>query len=163
MKHICTAIIVLLIGMGSAIAQPKTLPHFVLPDPGGTQHAASTLVAKSGMVLVVTAPTYHAGDAQKGWDNVLVATMPKGGSLVFIEDMSVSDWKSVARADMKKDWKPGVPPLLLLDEKGYVRSELGVGADATVVLVYNKKGALVFTDRGGPSMASAKAIWGKLK
>ena len=111
----------------------------------------------------MTAPTLHDKGAQEGWSKYLPASMPKGGVLIFIEDMSVSDWKSVARKDMKKEWKPGVPPILLLDEKGNVRKMLGVARDTTVVLVYNKKGQLTYTDRGGPSAASAKTIWSKAK
>ncbi|MFH1829588.1 MAG: hypothetical protein ABH871_02260 [Pseudomonadota bacterium] len=146
-----------------AYGQPKQLPGFILPDPDGTKHASSTLV-KNGMVLVVTAPTLHDKGAQEGWDKYLVDTMPKSGPiLIFIEDMSVSAWKNIAQKDMKKDWKPGVPPLLLLDEAGSVRKSLGVGRDATAVLVYDKSGTLVYTDKESPSLASAKTIWSKLQ
>lgn len=148
----------------SAHAQPKKLFNFTLDDPRGTPHSASTLLKQGGMVLVVTAPTYHDKTAQEGWDKYLVETMPHGkGILVFIEDMSASDWKGIARKDMKKDWQPGVPPLLLIDEKGTVRTSLGVGRDETAVMVYDKTGSLLYTERGSPSAAKAKLMWSKLQ
>jgi hypothetical protein len=162
MKKQIFIIAVLILASVSAWAQPKALLNFTLPDPDGGMHNSKTL-AKNGMVLVVTAPTLHDKGAQEGWSTCLPGAMPKGGMLVFIEDMSVSAWKSVARNDMRKDWKPGVPPMLLLDESGGVRKELGVAADATVVLVYDKSGSLVYSYSGGPSAAAAATIWSKVK
>lgn len=159
-KLILFALAIIFISV-SAQAASKA-PNVALLDPDGGSHNVAALL-KEGGVLVMTAPTLHDKAAQEGWSNFLPASMPKGGVLIFIEDMSVSDWKSVARKDMKKDWKPGVPPVLLLDEKGNVRTMLGVARDATVVFVYNKKGELTYTDKGGPSAASAKAIWSKVK
>jgi len=147
----------------SAYAQPKKLPHFSLSDPRGNVHSSGTLI-EHGMVLVVTAPTYHDKAAQEGWDDYLVKTMPKGkGALVFIEDMSASDWKGIARKDMKKDWQPEVPPLLLIDEKGDVRKSLGVDRDQTSVMVYDRNGSLLYSEKGAPSESKAALIWSKLR
>ena len=161
MKKLILIVLVSVLIPASALAASKA-PGVTLLDPDGGAHNVRALLNKGG-VLVMTAPTLHDKGAQEGWSKYLPASMPKGGMLIFIEDMSVSDWKSVARKDMKKDWKPGVPPMLLLDEKGNVRKMLGVARDTTVVFVYNKKGQLVYTDRGGPTAASARIIWSKVK
>ncbi|MBT3181047.1 MAG: hypothetical protein HN337_00905 [Deltaproteobacteria bacterium] len=141
----------------------KMLPTFSLKDPNGVAHSSKSIVSK-GMVLVVTAPTMKQSGAQKGWDKLLEETMPKGGAkLVFLEDMQPSAFKGTAKKEMKKDYKEGGPTLLLIDETGKVREELGVDKNATAVLAYNKDGELVHTCKSGPSKAEAEVLWSKVK
>ncbi len=80
----------------------------------------------------------------------------------MLEDMSVSDFKEVARKDMKKDWA-GPPPILLIDKTGAIRRSFGVGPDETVVLVYNKSGNLVYSSSGPASVSTAKKAWQNYK
>jgi hypothetical protein len=159
-KRIGIAIVILL-AAATAIAA-SGVPKIVLKDPDGGSHNLASLLAKGG-VLVMTAPTLRDESSQEGWSKYLPEAMPKGGMLIFVEDMSVSDWKDEARKDMKKDWQPGVPPLLLLDETGSVRKALSTERNDTAIYVFNKKGKLVYTDKGDPSAAAAKQIWGKVK
>jgi len=57
--------------------------------------------------------------------DLLPAAQPKGkGRLVFLEDMTASSFKDTAKKQMRKEFKEGVPPLLLLDEDGHVRTAL---------------------------------------
>lgn len=161
MRNLILIVLALLIVPLSALAASSP-PNVTLLDPDGGAHNVKTLLKKGG-VLVMTAPTLHEKSAQEGWSKYLPDAMPKGGMLIFIEDMSVSDWKDTARKDMKKDWKPGVPPMLLLDEKGSVRNMLGVAKDRTAVFVYDKKGKLTYSCYCGPSATLAKTIWGKIK
>lgn len=161
MKRSILIALALIIVPTVALAAAKP-PNVTLLDPDGGSHNVGGLLKKGG-VLVMTAPTLHEKGMQEGWSKYLPNTMPKGAMLIFIEDMSVSAWKGIARKDMKKEWKPGVPPMLLLDEKGNVRKILGEARDTTGVFVYNKKGELTYTFKGGPSAAQAKAIWGKVK
>lgn len=161
MKKIVLLVMALLVVPVFALAAAKA-PNVTLLDPDGGSHNIAGLL-KNGGVLVMTAPTLHEKSAQEGWSKYLPDTMPKGGMLIFVEDMSVSDWKKTARNDMRKEWKPGVPPMLLLDEKGSVRSMLGEARDTTGVFVYGKGGALTYTYKGGSSAAAAKTIWTKVK
>jgi len=92
-------------------------------------------------VLVVTAPTYHTEKAQRAWGDLLPAAQPKGkGRLVFLEDMTASSFKDTAKKQMRKEFKEGVPPLLLLDEDGHVRTALGVPKDETWILAFAAAG-----------------------
>ncbi|MFA4972634.1 MAG: hypothetical protein WC683_08470 [bacterium] len=161
MKIFVLTALALIIFPAAALAAAEA-PDVTLPDPDGGMHNVASLL-KGGGVLVMTAPTLPEKGVQEGWSKCLPDAMPKGGMLIFIEDMSVSAWKSIAENDMRKDWKPGVPPMLLLDEKGGVRNVLGEARDATGVFVYGKGGGLVYTYRGGPSAGAAKTIWGKVK
>jgi len=161
MKRLILIAMALMIMPAVALAGTKP-PNVTLLDPDGGSHNVGGLL-KNGGVLVMTAPTLHDKGAQEGWSKYLPDAMPKGAMLIFIEDMSVSAWKGIARKDMKKDWKPGVPPMLLLDEKGNVRKTLGEARDTTGVFVYDKKGELVYTFKGGPSAAEAKTIWSQVK
>lgn len=161
MKKLVLLVMALIIVPTVALAAAKA-PNATLLDPDGGSHNIGALL-KNGGVLVMTAPTYREKGMQEGWSNILPAAMPKGGMLIFVEDMSVSSWKGIAKKDMRKEWKPGVPPMLLLDEKGSVRKMLGEAPDTTGVFVYGKNGELVYTYKGGPSAAQAKAIWAKVK
>jgi len=136
-----------------------SLPQFVLADPNGRKHASSELL-KDGLVLVVTEPTYHAEKAQRAWGDLLPAAQPKGkGRLVFLEDMTASSFKDTAKKQMRKEFKEGVPPLLLLDEDGHVRTALGVPKDETWILAFAAGGQQRLMEKGAPSAAAAQRLW----
>lgn len=163
-KVILVLILSLLLGaFGAARADgPKSLPRRSLLDPRGASHALDALTAGGrGVILVVTAPTVDQERAQRGWDEALVAARPADAAarVVFLEDLSQSWFKSVARAAMKKDFVPDREPLLLVDEDGATREALGVGKAATVVLVFDKAGALVATHTEAPSRPVAARVW----
>ena len=136
-----------------------SLLQFVLADPNGKMHSRSELL-KGGLVLVVTAPTYHTEKAQRAWGDLLPAAMPKGkGHLVFLEDMTASSFKDTAKKQMRKEFKEGVPPLLLLDEDGHVRMALGVPKNETWILAFDAGGQQRLVEKGAPSEAAAKRLW----
>jgi peroxiredoxin len=136
-----------------------SLPQFVLADPDGRKHASSELL-KGGLVLVVTAPTYHTEKAQRAWGDLLPAAQPKGKvRLVFLEDMTASSFKGTAKKQMRKEFREGVPPLLLLDEDGHVRTALGVPKDETWILAFAAGGQQRLVEKGAPSAAAAKRLW----
>ena len=136
-----------------------SLPQFVLADPDGKKHASSEIL-KGGLVLVVTAPTYHTEKAQRAWGDLLPAAHPKGkGRLVFLEDMTASSFKDTAKKQMRKEFKAGVPPLLLLDEDGHVRTALGVPKDETWILAFDAGGKGRLVEKGAPSTEAAKRLW----
>ena len=135
------------------------LPQFVLADPNGKQHASSEIL-EGGLLLVVTAPTYHTQKAQRAWGALLPAAKPKGkGRLVFLEDMTASSFKDTARKEMRKESKEGAPPLLLLDEDGRVRTALGVPKGETWILAFVTGGQQRLVEKGAPSAAAAKRLW----
>lgn len=155
-------VVALLFAASTAHAYPQRIPTFSLQDPLGKTWTSSGLIAK-GLVIVVTAPTMHDEKAQKGWDKYLPPAMPKGGQkLVFLEDLSASDWKGTAMKEMHKDYTPGTIPILVIDKTGDVRKAFGAARNETVVLVYDNKGKLLYSYGGAPSAAAAKTIWGKL-
>lgn len=159
-KTIITAIIILAV---SSVAQAQgQLPYFSLPDPQGGMHNSAQLVS-NGMVIVVTAPTLHDKSAQEGWSKLLrTAKGSNKASFVFIEDMTASAFKGIAKKDMKKDWQTGDIPILLIDNSGTTRQAFGVARNTTKVFVYDKNGKLVYSYSGSPTTAAAQTIWGKL-
>lgn len=155
-------VVTLLLVATTAHAYPAQIPTFSLQDPLGKTWSSSGLIAK-GLVIVLTAPILHDSGAQKGWNHYLPPAMPKGGQkLVFLENLSASDWKSTATKDMRKEYTPGTVPILLVDKTGNVANSFGATPKNTVVLVYDKKGKLLYSFGGAPSAAGAKTIWGKL-
>jgi hypothetical protein len=165
-KAACTVVLALLVGStawggtpASKDATGASLPQFVLADPNGKKHASSELL-KAGLVLVVTAPTYHTQKEQRAWGAFLPAAKPKGkGRLVFLEDMTASSFKGMAKKQMRKESKEGVPPLLLLDEDGHVRTALGVPKGETWILAFATGGQQRMVEKGAPSAAAAKRLW----
>jgi hypothetical protein len=143
----------------SKLSAGVVLPQFVLADPDGNKHPNSEL-AKAGLVLVVTAPTYYAQKAQRSWGDLLPAAKPKGKErLVFLEDLTASSFKGMAKNQMRKEFKKGVPPLLLLDEDGRARTGLGVPKGETWVLAFDSGGQRRLVEKGPPSAAAAKRLW----
>jgi len=76
-----------------------------------------------------------------------------------LEDLSQSYFPGTARGRMKEAFVPSRLPLLLIDEDGALRTSLGVGEDATVVLVYDALGALIHATAAEASVAGARAAW----
>lgn len=139
------------------------LPNFSLKDPVGKMFTSKDL-SRDGLVLVVTAPILKAESAQKGWDQHLMKA--KAGSkakLVFLEDMQPSLFKGKAMNGMKKEYKPGKEPILLIDHSGNIRRALKVSAKSTVVLVYSQSGELVYSRIDKPSAQAAQMIWARVK
>jgi predicted transcriptional regulator len=56
---------------------------------------------------------------------------------------------------MKKSYRLGDRPVLLLDEDGSESKLFGIPRNATCVLVYNRSNKLVWAEKGG---ASAEAV-----
>jgi hypothetical protein len=141
----------------------NNLPEFSLKDPRGKAFTKKDIL-NNGAVFVVTAPILSKQKEQEDWAKYLKAAKHKGkGRLVFLQDMSPSSFKGTALSEMKKQSDPGIDPLLLIDPKGEMRKKLGVKEEATVVLVYDKKGRLVHEERGKPSQKSASQIWKSLE
>lgn len=138
------------------------LPDFSLKDPFGKKYTKDELI-KNGLVILVTAPIFKNKGAQEGWSKYL-PDEKKGakGHLVFLEDLSASHFKSMALHGMRKDYQPGIEPILLIDETGNVREQLGVLSEQNVVLVYNSRGQLIYQETGKPSSSGAQEIWKKL-
>jgi len=115
-KRAGAAAIIIFAVTSVAYAQTGTLPSFSLPDPQGGMHSSAQLV-KNGLVVVVTAPTLHDKSAQEGWSKLLTAAKGDNkGSFIFIEDITPSLFKKTVRKDMKKSWKPGDIPILLIED-----------------------------------------------
>ena len=141
----------------------KDLPEFSLKDPRG-KIVTKKDILKNGVIFVVTAPILSDKKEQEDWAKYLKTARHKGKArLIFLQDMSPSSFKGTALSEMKKQSDPGMDPLLLIDPKGETRKKLGVKEEATVVLVYDKKGRLVHEERGKPSQKSASLIWKSLK
>jgi hypothetical protein len=167
-RRTTTSILVLFVLVGPTVwretsaakaSAGASLPQFVLADPNGKKHASGELL-KGGLVLVVTAPTYHTEKAQRVWGDLLPAAQPKGkGRLVFLEDMTASSFKDTAKKQMRKEFKEGVPPLLLLDEDGHVRTALGVPKNETWILAFAAGGEQRLVEKGAPSAAAAQRLW----
>ena len=138
------------------------IPEFSLKDPLGKVHTSAEVV-KNGAVFVVTAPTLSNSSAQKGWSKYLVEGMVSGAKLVFLEDMEPSDFKETALNDMKKDFVENKPPLLLIDNNGKLREEMGADRNKTEIFVFNGEGLLIYKDNSSPSEEAAKIIWSKLR
>ena len=160
-KYFVTALLILSFS-AIAHAQVQTLPSFSLPDPDGQMHSSAQL-GKNGIVVIVSAPLLHDKSAQQAWSKFLVATKGNNqASLIIIEDLAASAFQGMASSEMKKDWKPGSLPMLLVDKTGTTHSSFGVDKDTTKIFVFNKGGNLVFSDAGSPSEAAAQTVWGKL-
>jgi predicted transcriptional regulator len=73
--------------------------------------------------------------------------------------MTASSFKDTAKKQMRKEFKEGVPPLLLLDEDGHVRTALGVPKDETWILAFAAGGQQRLVEKGAPSAAAAQRLW----
>ncbi len=136
----------------------KDLPEFSLKDPRGKAFTRKDILG-NGAVFVVTAPILSDKKDQEEWAKYLKAAKKGKGRLIFLQDMSPSSFKETALSEMKKKSDPTIDPLLLIDPKGEMRGKLGVEKEATVVLVYDKKGSLVHEEKGKPNQKSASRIW----
>lgn len=141
----------------------QRLPKFSLQDPDGNTFTNESF-SKDGLVLVVTAPILKNKSAQEGWNrHLLKAKTGSKAKLVYLEDMQPSFFKGKAIRGMKKDYKFGKEPILLIDNSGKIRLALKVPEKKTVVLVYNGDGKLVYSETNKPSAEAAGTIWKKVK
>lgn len=134
------------------------LPNFSLKDPAGKTFTRKDVLKKGGLILVVTAPILSNKEAQEGWDKNLEKVKSSKATLVFLQDMSPSSFKGQALSSMKKEYRPGKEPILLIDEKGELRQKLGVPEKATVVLAYDKKGVLVGSETQAPNASAGERL-----
>jgi hypothetical protein len=136
------------------------LPDFRLEDPAGAFHTRDVL-ARGGLVLVVTAPIITAERAQRGWDEHLGRERPPAtsGRLAFLEDLSQSWVKPMVLIAMRREYVAGKEPVLLLDTDGAVRKALGVAKGATTVFVFDATGASRATETGPPTSEAARRLW----
>lgn len=163
---LCLIIFVLTVSAEEKKAGGKyadTLPEFSLKDAAGKEHSSKAL-AQNGLVLVVTAPIKSNKNVQRGWSQQLrEAKGSKEAKWAFLEDMTPSNFKKIALRRMKKAYKPGHEPILLIDSNGDIRQKLGVKPKETVVLVYDQNQKLIASETGAPTAAAAQKIWGALK
>ena len=157
MKIFLSTSLVVLTLFFSCFSMAADLPSFSLKDALG-QTVTDKDISKSGAVLVLTAPILSAKSAQEGWDKYLQEIRAAKPTLVFIEDMQPSDFKSTARKRMQKDYKSGQEPLILIDEDGILRRAFEVDEKKTVVIVLDKDGNKVLQENGKPSEEAAKRI-----
>lgn len=161
MKTSIPVLILLGILSSTAFSYEKQLPSFSLKDPAGKTFTQKD-VLEEGLVLVVTAPIMSHQSFQEGWDDKLRAAKKGKGKLVFLEDMTPSSFKKKALKSMKKDYKEGTEPILLIDNNGKVRAKIGAKKKEKVVLVYDSDGKLIYTNNEKPSTQAATKIWGAL-
>ncbi len=137
----------------------QTLPGFALKDPADVEHTQAQY-AKTGLVLIVTIPNVKHGEHQSRWSRWLTKKPwpEEGPALVLLEDLSQSNVKDKALESMKKSFKPGKVPTLLLDHTGDFRKALKVQNDDTVVLIFSKDGKLVLAEAAEPTLESAQRI-----
>lgn len=142
----------------------RQLPDFQLKDPAGREHTRAELLPK-GLVLVVTAPTVDNEEDQRGWDQELRKARPADaeGRLVFVEDLSASWVPELALQGMRREFRDGVEPLVVVDEEGALRRALHVERGATVVLVYDAAGRLVHDETRDPAAHRAARTWAALE
>ena len=160
MKHITTAVLALAVLAFStaAFGYAAKAPNFTQADPRGVKHSL-----KLPLLILWTAPILSDKGSQTNSESALERMMPnKSANFYVAEDMSVSDFKGIARHDMKKDWK-GPPPMLLIDDTGGTRKAFGVATKENGVLVYDKSGKLVYSSGACGTNAGAKAAWAKYK
>jgi hypothetical protein len=137
-----------------------TLPAFTLADPRGAQHGRDALLADDGgLLIIVTAPRMSQGDEQTAWNDAITAAAPAHARWLLLEDLSQSSFPGTALGRMKDEFDPAVQPLLLIDRDGALRTALGVAEDATVILVYDRHGALVSSETAEASPARAQRLW----
>ncbi|MCZ7648503.1 MAG: hypothetical protein M5U26_25125 [Planctomycetota bacterium] len=140
---------------GAYVAQ---IPDFKLQDPSGAEHTDEQIAGQNGTVIIVTIPNVKHGETQGRWSRWLTKDgWPENGPhFVMIEDLEQSAVREKALESMKEKFKPGQKPLLLLDHAGEVRRAFRVPQDETVVMIFNKDGALVKFYNDKPTLEDAK-------
>lgn len=140
----------------------KALPEFKLKDPAGAEHAQGDLKER-GALVIITIPNVKHSAPQDQWARWVTRKGWKkdGPRLVFVEDLSqLNDGKikETALAKLKDRFETGKNPLILLDLDGAARKAFGINVDETVVVLVNKKGEVVKSWEGEPSIEAAKEI-----
>ncbi len=157
--YLLALLIPLLIASTGYAKGSKTLPDFSLKDPAGKTFTKKDIL-KNGAVVVITAPILSNKSAQEGWDKVLEAVHGgHKGKLVLVEDMTPSMFKKAALKGMRKDYRPGKEPILLIDNDGTLRKKLGVERKKTVVFAFDHNGKMMHKEAGKPNSAAAKKLW----
>jgi hypothetical protein len=133
------------------------LPAFVLEDPRGQRHSRDEIMGKDGVVVVATSPLLgSSGDA---WIDVLNKTAPTGARVVVIQDLGTGAVRDLSIQKLRKEYAEDGKTMVLIDDGGMVRRELGVPVGRTVVLSYDSMGDLVHSDQGTASKDRARDAW----
>ena len=133
---------VALTGASSILAVEK-VPEFKLKDPLDKEYTHKDLLAENTVVMI-SIPNVKHGENQERWIALLEKALPgPRPQLVVLEDLSQSNVVEEATEGMRKRFKPGQRPLLLVDATGDVRRAFGVPQDETAILVCNRQGAIV--------------------
>jgi hypothetical protein len=169
-RHLCKkGILILTFGMISALGQPllqagsaesygfaHRLPAASLADPAGKNW---TLNQNNGQptLVIVSVPDMSQGNIQQGWVTSQ-GSLSKQVNFYLVEDMRNAFFRSIALSDMKKDFAEGDRPVVLIDNDGSVRAQLGAPRGKTCVMVYNANNRLVYVQVGNPSAAAVQAV-----
>ena len=161
----CSAVLVLLTGSlggeGWADGQfVSHLPDFKLKDPADIEHNDESLIHQ-GAVVIITIPNVKHGELQGLWSKWLMKKgwPASGPSLVLIEDLSQAERiRERALEGMRKKYRPGNMPVVLLDHTGEVRRSFRVTNDETVLMVFGKDGRIVHTEVQKPTLELAQHV-----
>ena len=124
----------------------KKLGTHSIADPSGATHTREEVKGKV-VVGIFSAPNMSQGDKQEKWANLLANQADTKVSdevrLFLVEDMSQAGmFKGMALSQMKKEFTPTSRPFLVLDQDGNFFKKFGVARGKTVILIYDKTGAL---------------------
>lgn len=140
---------------------PSSIPAASLKDPLGNIHTSTGKLAQP-VVVIFSVPSMAQGGNQKGWANALGADpktkLPKSVGFYLVENMSQAGFGSVARDEMKKKYRLGDRPVLLLDEDGSESKTFGIPRNSTCVLVYNRSNKLVWAEKGPATEAAVARV-----
>lgn len=130
---------------------PSSIPPSSLKDPLGNIHTSTGKLIQP-VVVIFSVPSMAQGDNQKGWAKALgtdsATKLPNSVGFYLVENMNQAGFGSVARNEMKKKYRLGDRPVLLLDEDGSESKTFGIPRNTTCVLVYSRSNKLVWAEKG---------------
>ena len=134
----------------SASAPAPTSTQFTLKDPHGTTISSESIYKATGMLVMVSVPNLTQYERQKKWERYMKGQRwPQqcAPQRVLIEDLSQQQtYKEKARFMMKQAYKPGGDTVVLVDEDGDVRRQLGVQNNETVIVLVDTKGRVLHVE-----------------
>lgn len=133
-----------------------SVPSASLADPAGRTFNLGQSNGRPTVILV-SAPNMSQGGIQQDWVNRLGA-LPGRVNFYLVEDMKQAFFRDMALADMKKDYTEGDRPVVLVDNDGSVRKQLGVPKGKTCVMIYNSRNQLVYVQVGNASPGAVQAV-----
>jgi hypothetical protein len=130
-----------------------SIPVGSLRDPHTILHSFNGNLTRP-VVAIFSIPTMSQGGIQERWAEALAddpkTRLPDSVGLYLVEDM-VTGMREVARKQMKKQYKSGQRPVVLLDEDSAIREKFGIPKGKTCVLVYSRQNRLVLAVEGKPT------------